>query len=873
MGDVAKIEVGRKTAGSEEAATEEAVQARGVDVVELLVPGLGPVDRDALLRPRGTGRETGDDKAGFYRSGQLDQGVVPDTDGQRLVREVYDWTRLTIGGASRALWLFLLPFLLINLVAWMQPRWPAGADGRRHKLAGAVYEFGARLLALSLTVLVVGTFGQVAMDQFAWQCHPAAQQRVCGDQAGEALANLSGPQTGLALAALVPAVVVFVLLRVARDAKQEYLPVLPTVSAEEAEAARRRRAAEGADGLPLELAGFWEHNRRDPGIAAQHVWAGLLTTATLLTWTPMHQDPAGSTAKTVGIALFGVISVMALVVVVSVPALYRKFGIRLPENSWRAKCVARIPYLRTKPIRIKPPDRPWYARLSPTPAAHAPVSGGAREPAGADETSRDDRVTLLPLWPTRYPLPAGVCCGLVNAAALVYCLWPDRRWHVEGQLPGIHVQSTILLLAQGVGVVLLLLAAVFLPDKGTRRGMALFGHAGAAVAVLACFLGWLYTVALAQWTSSWLAEDRTGPVVTEPVTRMGMVLLPVLLTVALCAAVIWAVVRVLPVPDPAPDGPRPGEDPGNEADLSKDDQRHLNELMAARRRHTYLLRQLNWMIGLTALAIVVWILLFDRVKGLRKPDEGARSLVYDLLGTASVPLLAALAALVLFAFRTLALRPEMRQNAGLAWAFGAFWPRAVHPFAPPSWTTRAVPELVRRLQFLLRDEHRLVLIRAKSMGSVLALAAIWQLEGHERERIGLLTSGCPVGMYFSRQYPGFVCDESIRTLADPCGARAKLGAWTNVWRDTDPLGGPVGIRGVDVWWTDDAEDRGGTRHMTPLRSEQHPVFAPINGHSNYTQDKRMVPERDRLLQRLLHARAPAGGSLRPATADASPPDR
>ncbi|MFE4575005.1 hypothetical protein [Streptomyces chartreusis] len=832
MGDVAKIEAGSKTPDGARVPRP----AGGVEVVELLVPGLGPVDRDKVLHPRGRGRETGDDKAGFYRSTDPDPGVVPGPEGGRLVREVYDWTRLTIGGASRALWLFLLPFLLINLVAWMQPRWPSGVDGRGIRLAGAVYEFAARLLALSLTVLVVGTFGQVAMDQFAWQCNPAVEKRVCGDQAGEALAGLPGPQWGLALAALVPAAVVFVLLRVARDAKQEYLPVLPTVSADEAEAARRRRAADGSDGLPLELAGFWEHNRRDPGIAAQHVWAGLLTTAALLTWTPLHQDPAGSTAKTVGIALFTVISAMALVVVVSVPALHRKCGVRFPERSWPARQVARIPYLKNKSAR----------------------------------TDRDSGpAILLPLWPTRHPLLAGVCCGVVNAAALVYCLWPDRQWRVEGQLPGIQVQSTALLLAQGVGVALLLLAALFLPGrKGTRRRMALFGHAGAAVAVLACFLGWLYTVALAQWTSSWLAEDRSGPVVTEPVHRMGMILLPVLVTVTLGGVVMWAVVRLLPLPAPEadPDGPRPARENRPESGLTKDDQRHLSLLTAARRRHSFLLRELNWMIGLTALAILVWIVLFDQVRGLRKPEEGARSLLYDLLGTASVPLLAALAALMLFAFRTLALRPEMRQNAGLAWAFGAFWPRAVHPFAPPSWTTRAVPELVRRLQFLLRDERRLVLIRGSSMGSVLALAAIWQLEAHERERIGLLTSGCPVGMYFSRQYPGFVCDDSISRLA-PCGAREKLGAWINVWRDTDPLGGRVGIDGVDRQWPDDAEDWQGAQGVMALRSERHPVFPPINGHRNYTTDDRMIAERDRLLQRLLRARA-VGDEKSPPTARA-----
>lgn len=168
MGDVAKAGIRTTTDGTATAGTAagaagvdepEAGVVEAVEVVELLVPGLGPVDRDALLWPRGVDRISGDNKAGLYRAGQPDTGVVPGTSGQPLVREVYDWTRLTIGGASRALWLFLLPFLLVNRVAWMQPRWPSGADGRLTKAAGALYEFGARLLALTLTVLVVGTFG------------------------------------------------------------------------------------------------------------------------------------------------------------------------------------------------------------------------------------------------------------------------------------------------------------------------------------------------------------------------------------------------------------------------------------------------------------------------------------------------------------------------------------------------------------------------------------------------------------------------------------------------------------------------------------------------------------------------------------------
>jgi len=880
MGDVANIQANIRF-DKKPANGVEVPEAGEVEVVELLVPGLGPVDRDALLWPREVDRQTGDNKAGFYRSGDAgefgDSGTesVPSPRCRRIEREVYDWTRLTIGGVGRALWLCLLPFLLINMVAWMQPRWPSGSDGRWTRAAGAVYESGARLLALSLTVLVVGSFGQVAMDEFAWQCQPDRPDPVCGRQAMDALQGLGGPQLALALASLVPAVVAFVMLGMARDAKQEYLPVLPTGTQEEAEAARCKRAVEGADGHPLEMPSFWEHNRRDPGIAAQHVWAGLLTTAGLLTWTPLQQDSAGSAARVFGTVLFGVILAMAAVVVVSVPVLHRRFGIRLPAGSRRAARVASIPYLKSKTTGTRPP--------------------------GEENEAADARLVL---WPTRYPVVAGVFCGIVTAVAFGYCLWPGRDWRVAGQLPGIEGQSVGLLWAQKVGFVLLLLGALCLPKRASRHRMALFGYAGPAMAVLACFLGWLYTVGLAQLTSAWLAEDRAGPVVTEPVKRMGMILVPLLGTAVVCGLAVWAVALRLPLPALDPERPRPAFTERLKAILRrlasaprrsvgwmrahrhpvrgagalllrminteplsgphKDEQRHASDVASARRRHAYLLRQLNWMTGLMAAAIVIWIILFDRVKGLHKPEEGARSLFYDLLGTASVPLLAALATLMLFAIRGLAVRPEMRQNAGLAWAFGAFWPRAVHPFAPSAWTTRAVPELVRRLQFLLRDRRRLVLIRSSSMGSVLALTAIWQLEEEQRERIGLITTGCPVRVYFTAQYPGFVCRDSITGLA-PCGTAAKLGAWSNVWRDTDPLGGPVGIEGVDVRWKDPAERRNGATHAGSPRSQEHPVFPPVDGHRCYDTDQRMGPLRAQVLERLLRA-APAAPPSEPAAA-------
>ena len=83
-------------------------------VTELLVHGVGGESAEDTLHEPHPMQVAGDATAGFYRG--------PDVDGRH--RESYSWGGLTSGKASRALWLLLLPFMLLNVAFYMTPRPP-----------------------------------------------------------------------------------------------------------------------------------------------------------------------------------------------------------------------------------------------------------------------------------------------------------------------------------------------------------------------------------------------------------------------------------------------------------------------------------------------------------------------------------------------------------------------------------------------------------------------------------------------------------------------------------------------------------------------------------------------------------------------------
>ncbi|WP_238434040.1 hypothetical protein [Micromonospora tarensis] len=153
-----------------------------------------------------------------------------------------------------------------------------------------------------------------------------------------------------------------------------------------------------------------------------------------------------------------------------------------------------------------------------------------------------------------------------------------------------------------------------------------------------------------------------------------------------------------------------------------------------------------------------------------------------LIGSGSYLIAAVVLGLVIggiFAYRT----AGFRRYVGVLWDLGTFWPRAAHPFAPPCYAERAVPELAKRVCYLVEQGHG-VLLAGHSHGSVLLAATVLQLPTRVTDRVALLTYGSPLNRLYSRLFPAYTDDPALREIGERVGWR-----WLNLWRDTDPIGG------------------------------------------------------------------------------------
>ncbi len=135
----------------------------------------------------------------------------------------------------------------------------------------------------------------------------------------------------------------------------------------------------------------------------------------------------------------------------------------------------------------------------------------------------------------------------------------------------------------------------------------------------------------------------------------------------------------------------------------------------------------------------------------------------------------------LFAYRT----AGFRRYVGVLWDLGTFWPRAAHPFAPPSYAERAVPELAERISYLT-GRHAGVVLTGHSHGSVLLATTVLRLPPRVSRQVALLTHGSPLNRLYARLFPAYLGEDVLREVGERIDWR-----WVNLWRDTDFVGGWV----------------------------------------------------------------------------------
>jgi hypothetical protein len=208
---------------------------------------------------------------------------------------------------------------------------------------------------------------------------------------------------------------------------------------------------------------------------------------------------------------------------------------------------------------------------------------------------------------------------------------------------------------------------------------------------------------------------------------------------------------------------------------------------------------------------------------------------------------AALVALVAIGRRAYQ-QASARRTVGILWDVGTFWPRAAHPFAPPCYAERAVPDLTWRMATWTQETGGRIVLSGHSQGSVLSAAAVWQLDPAARARVALLTYGCPLARLYGRWFPAHFAPERLRDL------HADMHTWCNLWRRTDPIGGPVGVPSAPGGA---AVDHGPLLDPAAYaRDARHPLPEPVLGHSDFQADPEFAEQRAALLARIGYGSPP-----------------
>jgi hypothetical protein len=799
---------------------------------ELRIHGVSGTPPESILDYPHPREVAGDAVSGFYRRWwPAGPPAAADGDVEGLCRrEAYSWGGLTSGGASRALWLLLLPFMMLNFAFYMTPRSATAEQDGTAKRWRRASQAVQRLFALTLTASLVLSAVGVAMDLLGWQCGRLGGS--CARQHGWLSFLtwnwLDEPGRQLAVTSLLPAAVVGLLWYLGHStwAKHERTPV-PARPGDE-------RAAQE---VLLENRQTWNGGGPVGRLRVAHVVAAFSIVSMLLL-APLARDSwLARTALAVHLVV-----ITAVVVTVTLGAEFarreepgapsRRSGDRWRRRSWPVDRVA----LGGACLYAVSVVLAFFTHLDPT-----------RRGRGA-----------LP-WFTGTVVWTFVVQGLLLLALLLLTLAVGNatlRQERDGERPP--------------------LAWVPTPGRDGQAPLGGWGLAGLgtpAVVLLAWLVAGGFGAGLALRAAGFLGTPIATP--GQPGQHGGALVVPppyfwmaalamVLLVTAVGAGIVvllrWRryrtqgyqlLMRELHGDSAAPEAVTVAER-SFRARL-----RSVAGTWARARLTDEAGPMVGWSLAITAVLLVAGFVAYGWLGSAWLPEHAS------WLVTAGSFAVGAMTLWLIGVGRNAYRSPGLRRTVGILWDVGTFWPRAVHPLGPPCYTERVIPDLLDRVAYLAPHDGDLVVISAHSQGTIIAAALMLQLDREQRRRVRLLTYGSPLQRVYSRHFPAYFGPVALRRIGQLLGAEdaargggddqvapAATGAgwrWRNLFRPSDPIGGAVFYAyrisaddNRDVDW----------QLMDPLIDHPagDPAWPRAYGHSDYWLDPAFPTARE-LLER------------------------
>jgi hypothetical protein len=688
-------------------------------VLELRIHGVGGAPPQDNLETPATLQVAGDSTAGFYRAWYPGGSATG-----RPRREAYCWGGLNTRATSRAFYLLLVAFMLVNLAHWSLP----DRRGARNLLSRSLL----RLLALAITVAFFATTTTLLGDLVAWQASAKGRRQLPSWLNWYQLRD-TGPR--LAMALLLVLVVLGAMVLLSRTTVRNYErwggPAYPDEDPQ----------------WPLTSATFWHGERSVNRQRNVHVIAvsGLVLVFAALP----HGSANGLRVVLLSVAAaFGAIAIVLVVV-------------------------------------------PWTDRL---------------RIAGAPEQWSD----VVCKWFARFAvsLAAGTC---------VARFWWRPRHTVAG-LPGDQLMQACVIFAEfAIAAALVVLVLLQAPWRARREVLG-FGLTAPLLATAATLIGTIFGSSLTLAAANVIGSPKVTTedhdvthntlLLPSAVYAGGFGMVVAVLAIGLAAGYLfwwsrWEGRRLARTDDEKPADsvessyPQPG-----------------GPLAAASVGRTWATSSLtdHAAIALTALAVPASIALIAYLVVLQAGRESdfvhEAATVGGLIGVF-------LTVYFLGLLRAALTDASKRRRFGFVWDVGTFWPRACHPFGPPCYAERTIPEVVGRIRRLAgdhvrgfadptlaqqnaeqrgrhaddpREQHSPLLLTGYSQGTPISIAVMAQLPQDVRAQMSLLTLAAPIRRLYGRAFPAYFAPAQLAKvrgyLTDGRGLR-----WQNLVRRSDYIGG------------------------------------------------------------------------------------